>query len=50
MFVKHRDTEDNLEEQPFEFSEENYEEIKTILKKYPTNYKVSGVIPLLMLA
>lgn len=26
-FVNHRDTDDNLEETPFEFTEENYEKI-----------------------
>lgn len=27
-FVNHRDTNDNLEETPFEFTEENYEKIR----------------------
>ena len=48
--VNHRDTIDNNEDTYFEFTPANYEEIKNILKKYPDNYKQSGVIPLLHLA
>ena len=39
-----------MEEQPFEFTEENYEKIKYVLSKYPSNYKQSGIIPLLFIA
>jgi len=46
----HRDTEDNNEHTPFEFTQENYKIVETILKKYPTNYKLSAAIPLLHLA
>ena len=46
----HRDTDINNDETPFEFTDESYVEIKRILGKYPTNYKQSAVIPLLMLA
>lgn len=49
-FVNHRDTEDNRESTPFEFTAENYEEINKIMSNYPDNYRSSGVIPLLMLA
>ncbi len=49
-FVNHRDTDDNQGATPFEFTEENYKEIDDILSNYPTNYKQSGVLPLLMLA
>ena len=49
-FVNHRNTEDNLEETPFEFTEENYKEIRKIIAKYPSNYKESAVIPLLFIA
>ena len=49
-FVNHRDTEDNLEETPFEFTEESYKEIDFWLAKYPTNYKHSAVIPVLFIA
>jgi NADH:ubiquinone oxidoreductase subunit E len=49
-FVNHRDTEDNKEETPFEFTKENYETINQIIAKYPSNYKHSAVIPLLFVA
>jgi len=49
-FVNHRDTTENREETPFEFSNENYEKIREIMARYPTNYKHSAVIPLLMIA
>lgn len=49
-FVNHRDTEDNLEQTPFEFTPGNYEAINTIIAKYPSNYKHSAVIPLLFIA
>lgn len=35
---------------PFDFTPENYKLVKTILNKYPRNYKQSGIIPLLDLA
>lgn len=50
QFVNHRDSEDNIEEQPFEFSQENYKQIDTILSRYPNNYKHSAMIPVLMIA
>lgn len=46
----HRDSAENTHDTPFEFTDENYAEIKTILKKYPKNYKASAVISLLDLA
>jgi NADH dehydrogenase (ubiquinone) flavoprotein 2 len=49
-FVNHRNTEDNNEETPFEFTKENYEKIKQLMKKYPANYKESSVIPALFIA
>ena len=49
-FANHRNTEDNLEESPFEFTEESYAAIEKILKQYPTNYKSSGCIPVLFIA
>merc|ERR1712156_839289 len=49
-FANHRNTEDNLEESPFEFTEESYAAIENLLKKYPDNYKSSGVIPALFIA
>ena len=50
VYVNHRDTEANNDQTRFEFTPENYAKIKWILKKYPANYKKSGVIPILMLA
>lgn len=49
-FVNHRDTADNLEESPFEFTEENYEKVKWHMSKFPDNYKHSAVIPVLFIA
>ncbi len=40
----------NTADAPFDFTEENYKIVKTILNKYPRNYKQSGIIPLLDLA
>ena len=49
-FVNHRDTADNLEETPFEFTEDSYEQIYEKLSHYPDNYKHSAVIPVLFIA
>ena len=49
-YYNHRDDENNVDESPFEFTDENYVEIKRILKKFPDNYKQSGIIGLCMLA
>ena len=49
-FANHRNTEDNSEETPFEFTEESYAAIETLLKRYPENYKSSGAIPVLFIA
>lgn len=49
-FVNHRDTADNLEESPFEFTEENYEQVRKHIAKFPDNYKHSAVIPVLFIA
>ena len=49
-FVNHRDTADNLEESPFEFTEENYDKVKWHMQKFPDNYKHSAVIPVLFIA
>ncbi|CDF39492.1 NUOE homolog, NADH dehydrogenase (ubiquinone) subunit [Chondrus crispus] len=46
----HRDSADNTVDTPFDFSDENYAQIQTILKRYPKNYAASAVIPLLDLA
>ena len=50
IYSNHRDIPQNEVETPFEFTEQNYEEVKRLLSKYPTNYKQSACIPLLMLA
>lgn len=46
----HRVDETNTEDMHFDFNEENYERVRTILGKYPQNYKQSGILPLLDLA
>ena len=51
IYTNHRDVgELNEEETPFDFTTENYEEVHRLLGKYPSNYKQSACIPLLMLA
>jgi len=47
---QHRDTPDNSEHTPFDFTPENYAEVKKIVAKYPINYKQAATIPLLHLA
>lgn len=49
-FVNHRDTEDNLEETPFEFTEASYKQIYEKLSHFPDNYKHSACIPVLFIA
>jgi len=49
-FVNHRDTEDNMEETPFEFTEESYAKIYEKLTHFPDNYKHSAMIPVLFIA
>ena len=49
-YAQHRDTEDNLPETPFEFTDDSYAAIEVLKKKYPTNYKSSCVIPVLFIA
>lgn len=46
----HIDTPDNMVTTYFDFTDENYERVESILSKYPDNYKQSGIIPLLDLA
>lgn len=46
----HRDTEQNNDHTPFEFSAENYAKIDAILAKYPPNGRMSAIMPLLDLA
>lgn len=48
--VQHRETDDNRSDAKWDFTSENHEKIKKILAKYPTNYKRSGIMPLLTLA
>jgi hypothetical protein len=50
VFANHRDTPDNLEETPFEFTEENYVLVRESLSNFPDNYKHSALIPVLFIA
>jgi len=50
LFSNHRDEADNLDETPFEFTDESYKTINTLLTRYPSNYKCSAVIPVLFIA
>ena len=49
-FVNHRNTDDNLEETPFEFTEENYKLVEEKISHFPENRKHSAVIPVLFIA
>ena len=49
-FVNHRNTDDNLEETPFEFTEENYKLVEEKISYFPENRKHSAVIPVLFIA
>jgi NADH dehydrogenase (ubiquinone) flavoprotein 2 len=48
--VQHRPSSYNNENTPFEWTAESLKKIEVVLKKYPSNYKQSGVIPLLYIA
>merc|ERR1711879_844881 len=43
----HKHTPENNESTPFDFTDENLEKVKQILKKYPPQYKKSAAIPVL---
>mmetsp|Transcript_92850 Transcript_92850/g.200739 ORF Transcript_92850/g.200739 Transcript_92850/m.200739 type:complete len:266 (+) Transcript_92850:35-832(+) len=48
--ANHRDTPDNNETTYFDFTPENYKRVNAILGRYPDNYKMGAMIPLLDLA
>jgi len=48
--LEHHDTENNNTDTPFDFTPENWETAKKILKKYPSNFKQAAILPLLDLA
>jgi len=48
--VQHKETPDNNDSVPFEFTDENYKQIEILLKRYPSNYKRSAIIPVLTIA
>lgn len=48
--VQHRNTEHNHPDIPFQFNVENKKKADEILRKFPSNYKQSAVMPLLTLA
>lgn len=50
IFVNHRDESDNLEESPFEFTQDSYRLVHKEVSKFPDNYKHSAVIPVLFIA
>lgn len=50
IYANHRETAENNDSTPFDFTEENYAEVDKLLAKYPSNYKKSAVIPMLFLA
>lgn len=46
----HRDTPQNSQDMPFEFTKENLQRAEVVLKKYPPQYKKGACMPLLDLA
>lgn len=48
--ASHKDTEGNTADTFFDFSAENYKRVEMILARYPKNYKMAAIIPLLDLA
>ena len=50
VYVNHRDTPENNDKTPFDFTQENYKKIDEILSYYPKAYKKSATMPLLWLA
>jgi NADH dehydrogenase (ubiquinone) flavoprotein 2 len=50
VFVNHRDSPDNNDKTPFDFTPDNYKKIEEILSRYPKTYKKSATMPLLWLA
>eukprot|EP00761_Pharyngomonas_kirbyi_P005906 gb/GECH01005912.1/.p1 GENE.gb/GECH01005912.1/~~gb/GECH01005912.1/.p1 ORF type:complete len:302 (+),score=66.23 gb/GECH01005912.1/:1-906(+) len=48
--LKHRNKPWNNKHTPFDFTQENYKKIYKILRKFPPNRKLSGVLPLLHMA
>lgn len=50
IYSNHRETVENNDSTPFDFTQENYAEIDKLLAKYPSNYKKSAVIPMLFIA
>lgn len=46
----HQNTAYNNADTPFDFTEDNYTQIRRVMAKYPGNYKRSAVIPLLYIA
>ncbi len=49
-FVNHRDTPDNLEETPFEFTEESYVQVKSWMSSFTDKYKHIACIPVHFIA
>ena len=49
-YFSHRETAENNDSTPFDFTRDNYSEVEKILAKYPPNWRRSAIIPLLTLA
>jgi len=50
VLFQHRNTPTNNADLPWEFTAENKKQVEIILKRYPSHYKVSAIMPLLQLA
>lgn len=50
VLVQHQDSEVNNKDTPFEWNADSKKKIEVVLKKFPSNYKQSAVMPLLYIA
>jgi NADH dehydrogenase (ubiquinone) flavoprotein 2 len=49
-YFSHRVTSENNDSTPFDFTADNYQQVETILAKYPPTWRRAAIIPLLTLA
>lgn len=48
--VQHQDSAENNADTPFEFNADSMKQIEVVMKKFPSNYKQSAIMPLLYIA
>lgn len=50
VLYQHQESPENTADTPFEFNADSKAKIEVVMKKFPTNYKQSAVMPLLYIA